>query len=294
MRGEEKFGGMYDGGEDTQVIPNVGEAEPVTPVGDGEGDFSVPQEYQEKGWAKDLTSYGDVYKKLDGAETLIGQKQEEGGVQLPKEDATPEDLASFYGSMGRPKEAGEYTFNREGQSEAMTELNTDEMDNAVKDIFHRHGLRPEQATGVQIEYEALLSGMLEEQVNAKKALDDGFEDMTTKAFGNEKETVIANAKTLIEQNTPEGFGDYVKGLPNEALTVMAGVINQIKSKYISEDTFNNLKNGGGGGGNSKEELRKQGQELMLTKEFTDEFSPYHQKRKDEVTAIYEQIAKLNQ
>ncbi len=292
MRGEEKFGGMYDGGDDVETIPNSGVAEPVTPVGEADDAFVVPQEYQEKGWAKDLTSYGDVYKKLDGAETLIGQRKEEGGVQLPKEGATPEDLASFYGSMGRPAEAGDYKFDREGQTEAMTELNTDEMDNAVKGIFHKHGLRPEQAAGIQVEYEALLSGMLEEQIGAKKELDAGFEDMTTKAFGNEKETVLANAKTLIEQNMPDGFADYVKGLPNEALTVMAGVINQIKSKYISEDAFKSINSDGGNNGTTKDELRQKGQALMLTPEFTDEFSKGHEARRAEVSAVYEEIAKL--
>ena len=86
--------------------------------------------------------------------------------------------------------------------------------------------------------------------------------------------------------------DYVKNLDNNSLTIMAGVLNDIKSKYISEDAFKNLGSGSGSQENSKEGLRKQGQELMLSKEYTDAFSPRHEEVKAEVAKIYEQISKL--
>ena len=297
MRGEKDFGGMYDGGEAN--IPNVGTAEAggeamneagTESVAEASETFVVPTEYVEKGWAKDLKSYDDVYKKLDGAETLIGARPS--GVDLPKEDATPEDLASFYGAIGRPEEAGAYKFNREGQSEAMSAFNSDEMDSAVKEIFHKYGLRPEQATGLQTDYEALINTAFGEQIEAKQKLDDDFEKVTTEKFGNEKETILENAKVLLKQHTPSGFEEYVKDLPNESLIVMAGVLNDIKSKYISEDAFNNL-GGGNNKGGSKDELRKQAQEMMQTKEFTDAFNPRYEETQAEVTELYAKIASMS-
>ncbi len=298
LRGEEKFGGMYDGGA---TIPNVGAGEAVAEAGAGEAEagageaagevneFSIPEVYKEKGWAKDLDSYEAVYKKLDGAESLLGKRPAE-GIQRPGENATPEEMASFYGSLGRPEEASQYEFNREGQPEGMAEFNSPEMDNAAKSIFHKYGLTPEQATGIQTDYEALLGETYSQQVAANQQLDNDFEAMTTKAFGNEKETILENAKALLTKHTPEAFADYVEKLPNEALTVMAGVLNEIKSKYISEDAFSVIK--GGNTGTSVDELRKQGQGLMLSKEYTDPFNPQHEQRKAEVADIYAQIAKL--
>ncbi len=295
LRGE-KFGGMYDGGA---AIPNIGGGEAVVnePVagaeepGAGEAnEFAIPEEYKEKGWAKDLNSYEAVYKKLDGAESLLGKRPAE-GIQRPGENATPEEMASFYGALGRPETADKYEFNREGQPEGMAAFNSPEMDNAAKDIFHKYGLTPEQATGIQTDYEALLGETYSQQVAAEQQLDNDFEAMTTKAFGNEKETILANAKALLTENTPEEFSDYVQNLPIEALTVMAGVLDKIKSKYISEDAFDTIKGGSSGAG-TVEELRAQARELMLTPEFTDAFSPKNEERKAEVSAIYAKIAQM--
>ncbi len=296
MRGEKEiFGGMYDGGES---IPNMGggEGEPKAggegePKAGGEG-FAVPTEYQEKGWAKDLKSHEDVFKKLDGAETLIGQRPAE-GIQIPKDGATPEEMATFYNSLGRPTESKDYSFNREGQSDAMKEFNSEEMDVATKAIFHKYGLRPDQASGIQTDYEALLGEAYKEQVETQQKLNSEFDAATTKAFGNDKESVIENAKILLQHHTPKGFEDKIKSLDNETLTVMAGVLNDIKSKYISEDVFSNLGKGGGGHGNSKEDLRTEARKLMVSKEFTDAFNPDHDKVKAEVAKIYEDISKLD-
>ena len=283
----EQFGGYYDGGEN---IPNIG-----NDGGEGnegsEGDkFSVPEAYQEKGWAKDLNSVDDVFKKLDGAETLIGQRP--AGIELPKEDSTPEEMASFYGSLGRPEKADGYTFNRDGQSDAMKEFNSDEVDSAVKTMFHKFGLTSAQASGIQTEYEALISSMVGDKLETNKKSDVEFEELTTKAFGNDKESILENAKILLENHTPKGFEEYVKTLDNNSLTVIAGVLNDVKSKYISEDVFNNLNNGGGGGGNSKEELRLKAQKLMTSKEYTNEFHPDNAKVVQEAKELYAKIAQM--
>ncbi len=300
MRGEKKFGGMYDGGVSIPQAGGVeepvvggGVEEPVAGAGEEEaGAFAIPEEYAEKGYSKDIKSEADLWKKLDGSQSLLGKRPAD-GIQLPGENATPEELASFYGSLGRPDDAGKYEFNREGQPEGMAAFNSEEMDSAAKAIFHKWGLRPDQATGIQTDYEALLGETYSDQVGTQKKLDSDFEDLTTKTFGNDKEVILENAKALLTKHAPEGFEEYIRDLPNEALTVMAGVLNDIKSKYISEDAFEAIK-GNSGGGNSVDELRKQGQELMLSKEYTDPFNPRHDQRKAEVAEVYARIAQMGQ
>ncbi len=166
--------------------------------------FAVPESYQNEGWSKDLKSYADVWTKIAGAESLIG-KASEGKVDLLKDTATAEETATFYKAIGRPDKADEYAFDRTGQAEALKKFNSDEMDVAVKDIFHKHGLTLNQAKGVQMDYEALMESKYSGKVKGQEQLDKDFDDLTNKTFGNDKDAIIESSKVLLEKFTPEGF-----------------------------------------------------------------------------------------
>ncbi len=255
--------------------------------------FSVPESYQNEGWSKDLKSYADVWTKIAGAESLIG-KASEGKVDLLKENATSEEIDSFYKAIGRPDKAGEYVFDRTGQAEALKEFNSDKLDSAVKDIFHKWGLRPDQAKGIQMEYEALDESKYSGNVKNQEQLDKEFDDLTTKTFGNEKDAIIESSKVLLEKFVPEGFGEHIKNLDNKSLTVLTSVLNNIKKTFINEDSFNNLKSGGSGSGDgtTEEALRTQAKKLMESKEWTDPFNSRNKEVRDEVTAIYAKIGEM--
>ncbi len=279
----EKFGGIYDGGD---AVPNSGNPA----EGDGTPTFEVPETYVSEGWAKDLKSNEEVWAKLAGAEKLVGQRVE-GKVDLPKENASSEDMAFFYKAIGRPEEASGYKFNREGQSDSQKQFNTDEMDNAVRTIFHKYGLRPDQALGIQTDYEALIGKALGEKLEKENANDTDFDAITTKIFGNDKEAIIESSKVLLGKYTPEGLENRVKDFDNETLTVLAGVLNGIKKDYISEDAFKTLGDKTGGG-QSEQELRERAKKLMVTEEFTNQFHPKHQERKIEVEEIYKRVSEI--
>ncbi len=255
------------------------------------GGFAVPNEYSNEGWAKDLKSYPEVWTKLAGSEKLIGQKVE-GKIDLLKEDSKPEEVNAFYKTLGRPDEAKSYAFNREGQPEEMKNYQSDEADNVVKEIFHKYGLTNKQATGIQKDYEKMLEAQLLEQIETQKKSDLSFDEAVAKTFGNDKDAVLASSKALLEKFTPEGYGDHIKTLDNDSLIVMAGVLNNIKNTYISEDAFNTLKGGGGSGGNSEAELRARAKELMASKEWTDPFNPRNKEVKDEVKELYRQVGEM--
>ncbi len=271
----EKFGGMYDGGE---------------PDPDA---FSVPNEYQGEGWAKDLKSYPEVWTKLAGSEKLIGQKVE-GKIDLLKEDSSPEEVNTFYKSLGRPDESKNYEFDRSKQSEQLKKFNSDEMDNSVKEIFHKHGLTGKQATGVQQDYEALMEAQIVQHLATQKKNDDSFEESLTKVFGNDKDAILESSKLLLEKFAPEGFDDRIKKLDNETLTVLAGVLDNLKKTYINEDEFKKISGGTikSSGGESEGALREQAKKLMASKEWTDPFNERNKEVREEVNAIYKQIGEM--
>ncbi len=287
----EEFGGMYDGGD---KIPNTG-----TGDGDGGGDgtgevkFAVPDTYANEGWAKDLKSYPEVWTKLAGSEKLIGQR-DEGKISLLKENATSEETDAFYKAVGRPDSADAYKFDREGQSEEFKKFNSDEMDIAVKGIFHKYGLSSNQVLGIQKDYEAMLETEISKKFDEQGKYDTDFEEMTTKAFGNDKDTIIESSKVLLENFAPEGFGDHIKNLDNESLTVIAGVLNNVKKTYISEDAFAGLIKGstGAGGGGTEQELRTEARNLMASKEWTDPFNPKNKEVREQVDEIYRKVGEM--
>ncbi len=271
----EKFGGMYDGGEPD---PNA---------------FSVPEELQGEGWAKDLKSYPDVWTKLAGSEKLIGQKLE-GKIDLLKENSSPEEVNTFYKSLGRPDEAKNYEFDRSKQSEQLKEFNSDEMDNSVKGIFHKHGLTGKQATGVQKDYEALMEAQILQHLETQKKNDANFEESLTKTFGNDKDAILESSKLLLEKFAPEGFDDHIKNLDNETLSVLAGVLDNLKKTYINEDEFKKISGGSTkfSGGESEGALRERAKKLMASEEWTDPFNAKNKEVREQVAALYKQIGEI--
>ncbi len=254
--------------------------------------FAVPEEYQNEGWTKDLKTYTDLWTKTAGAESLIG-KASKGKVDLLKDNATTEEVDSFYKAIGRPDKAEGYAFDRTKQSEALKKFNSDEIDSAVKNIFHKHGLTLSQAKGVQMDYEALMESKYTGSLKDEEQLDKEFDDLTNKTFGNDKDAIIESSKILLEKFTPEGFGEHVTNLDNKSLTVLTSVLNNIKKTYINEDAFNVLKGGGGGNdGTTEEELRAQARKLMETEAWTNGMHKDHQERDDEVKAVYKKIGEL--
>ncbi len=293
----EGFGGAYDGGE-----PNGGDANadvdegknlavniPTNiPEGDpnkgAEGDYKVPDAYANEGWAKNIKSEGDVYKMLAGAESQIGKQ-----VKFPDADMSDEDRGKFFDNL-KPENAGDYKFNREGQSDEMKAYADDKLDGTVKEIFHEAKLAHWQAELIQTKYEALLGGLLQERGKSDAEADKVFDDLAKKTFGDKEETVMATAKALIDAHTPEGFGDQLKQLKDGDLMAVSGLLNEIAKNYIDEGTLSDL--GNSLGGENYDTLFEKGKKLMEDPRFQNEFDPDHDKVRGEVNEIFARLGKI--
>ncbi len=197
---------------------------PVEPSKDTNG-FSVPEAYKDRGYLKDVNSIEDVYKKLDGAQQLIGQK-----VTFPTEDSTDEQRMSFNRSAGMPEKAEGYTFETINDVERNPEV-----DDKIKQIFHEAGISGKAATKIQKGYENFLN---ESFVKQQELNDEQFDNLSTEILGDRSEEVLASSKQLIEENLPPKLVESFKNLPNEALVTMAAVLDSVKQKYINEDNIN--------------------------------------------------------
>ena len=242
----------------------------------------VPAELHERGWAKDWLEKphtpevtAELFKKLDGAETLIGKK-----TLIPGADAKPEEVEAFYGKI-RPAKPEDYEF---GLGEKPDE-------NFVKELraaAHAAGLDKRQMAKF---VEGLAPGFTARQkavADAQAKLDTEFEALVTQAHGKDNEVVIKRVEAAITEFTPEAYKPFVANLDNKALAVLSGVINAVLVKYVPEADLAGMgKNAPAGDGTvTKESLREEARKLQASPAFKDWRMPEHEKTKKRVEEIY--------
>ena len=271
----------------TAVIPaHVPPVVPAAGAGAGKELFStvIPQEFHDRPYLKDFMAmektpeaYSALFKKLDGAETLIGKK-----TGIPGADAKPEDWDQFFAKI-RPETADAYEIPvKEGVTDP-------EFVKAMKGAFFEAGLSKSQASKMQEKFEAAVAGQQAAHIEAQKKLNLDFEVLTKATFGPDNAKALERAKGMIQEHTPENLKTHVASLPNESLVVLAGILNAVHSKYGLEDRVNGAGSGTGGDANA---LREEGRKLMASPEFKDAFHPRHEAVNARVKQIYADVAKI--
>lgn len=240
----------------------------------------VPQEFQDRPYLKPLLekpltpeAYNELFKKLDGAEKLVGKK-----TGIPDSaTATPEEWEQFYAKL-RPETADAYEFkSKDGAPPPDAEFVK-----GIKGIFHKAGLTKHQAALVQEQFDAFVGEKVAAKVEAEKKLDAEFEAMTAKAFGADNAKTLESAKVLMNDLTPDELKPYLAKLPNEALVVLTGIMGAVRAKYVGEDRVAPGAGTTDNGGNAREEARK----LMATEAYKDPWHKDHAATKARVESIY--------
>lgn len=126
------------------------------------------REWVGKAGFKDVTpaSFGALAVKARDAESLIGRS-----IQLPGDDAKPEDWAKVYDRLGRPKDAAGYEFRALDGLPAEFAYDG-EREKAFKADAHVAGLTPKQATQLrdaQVKRDAAAFTALQDKVKASTA-----------------------------------------------------------------------------------------------------------------------------
>ena len=198
------------------------------PVADAPTDaFSVPEQYADKGWAKEVKSIDDVYSQLDGAQALIGKKS------IPGTDATDEQLQDFYKQI-RPQTSEGYELNLPEGVEM--EINKDDQ-NSYKDFFHSIGLSSKQANQMfqfHVSHE-MGKAPTEEQLKAQNDQQDtDFDKALAEKYGDADKgdaalkIVLQHAlQCSVETN------EAIKALPNDSMMAMVDLVNHMHGKIPS-------------------------------------------------------------
>lgn len=241
----------------------------------------IPQEFKDRPYLNDLKSmpvgadgYNALFKKLDGAQTLIGKK-----TGVPAADAPAEEWEKFHATL-RPAKADDYELKSDDPEAAK----------AIKGIFHEAGLTKSQAAKLAAKFDAYVSEKTAPQREAEAKLDKEFEEMTKAAFGPENAKVLERSKELLTALTPDTMKPFLNRLPNESLVLLAGVMESVRAKYMKEDNINGS-GAGAGGATDVSTLRDDAQKLQSSPAWKDVFHKDHAATVAKVNEIYTQIAR---
>lgn len=248
-----------------------------TPDAGGSVDLAtiIPADFKDKDYLKDIKDIPSLFKKLDGAQQLIGKRP----AGIPQDNAPEAEWQAFNKAFGVPEkpDAYEVVVPEKG---AMPK----EMVEGVKGIFHKAGLNPRQAKAVSEGWNALMQQQAEAAGTQAAQADIDFEKMATETFGERKTEALAQSREIISKYLPANMKGAFNSLPNEQLVILASVVDGIRKDYMSEDNIPGAKGGKPTG--SFQDQREEARKLMASPEFLDPFHPNHESVKARVNAIY--------
>lgn len=244
----------------------------------------VPEEYRNKGYMSKIKDIPTLFKSFDSAQELIGKRP----AGVPHVDAPQEEWNQFYKTLGRPDTPDGYEVKLPELPEGLK--SSDEQLKSFKEKAYELGLTPKQAQAL-IEFDVerqkgVLASINESQNVSQKQLDDEFDKLSAKVFGDRADSAIKNTKKLLGQYVPQEFADKIKDLDNNSLIALTSVLDGITRDFISEDhTFR----GDNRVPTSKEDLLKEAHNLMTSEAYRTPFHVDHDSTYKRVQDIYQQV-----
>jgi len=260
----------------TETTENTENTEVSVPQGN---EFKVPEKYTGKEYLKDIDNYDKVFDLLDNSQSLIGKRPS----GIPEETASQEDWDKFYGNMGRPEKAEDYAFELTELPEGLQRDET--LLGQAKDEMHKIGLSNKQADSLQKWFDQYTVGAFNAKKEQGSNVEKEFTEMADKHFGDKKDQIMDNAKEILKGNVPESFKERLDNLNNTDLLMFAGILDNVKSKYITED---NLVSSGNvmSGALTPEESKTKRIELQKTPAYNDAFNADHDRIVKQVNDLY--------
>lgn len=241
-------------------------------------DFKTPADLA-KSYVETKKAYG----------TLASQK-----AGIPGPDATPEQKAAFYKTLGVPDtEDGYGLVTPEGLPEHLKEHYSGDMLKFFGATAKKYNLTPEQAKGIQKDYDAKFGEFLTAAQQDVSKSDEQFDQLATKLFGDKKTEALQQARVDIEKYVPEAIRADMKNMPNAALLAIAAAVHGKTKDLGGEDRVT----GGGtpAGVKTPAEIRAEARELMKLPEYNSAFAKgaeEHEKVKKRARELYQQADAL--
>lgn len=229
----------------------------------------LPESYRENPAFNKYKSQDEFFKGVENLQKLVGQKQIVNGIQVPGENATPDEMNAFYSSLGRPESAEKYEFSKDIQLHEGLDLATEAK--GISEIAFNLGLNKTQADGLMKAYAQMRNDLFQESETKVK---ETFDKALVTAFGTDFKESLALAKRGAKAL---GIADKLdqEGISSNPLVLK---LCAELGKFTGEDSFEN------GKGDSNESLLEEAKRLMASPEYKSD--PKTQAR---VTEIFQKV-----
>ena len=259
-----------------------------------QSNFSIPEAYRDRGWAKDIKSPDDLWKLTDNAQSLIGKRP----AGIPTADAPQEEWDKFYQAVGRPSAPSEYklTDEFEGLPEG---VKLDEYKSKAQELAHKIGLSPKQAEDLwngymNMELESV-KGLQEQALQREAELDKEFDQLSSTLFGDSFKDVSEQAQRYLGEVLPDELRDVPAALADNPKALLALIkianhsqteIRNVKKKYGAEDK---LASGSQASAVSQQEILQKMNDAKTKYTQAPVFSPERQSLNAEIESLRRQL-----
>lgn len=179
--------------------------------------YKIPDEFKDKPWASKIKSEADLWKALEGAQTLIGKKH----VPLDVKNATPQQIDEYKASL-RPADKAEYQFNDNVAPEERQ---------VISDILYDAGIPAWQANDVIKNYLAH-----EDKQTATLFSAESYAENMKESFGEQYEPIVGKVKRVLDANISAEDQALLTHVPNNQLAVLYRAVNNLIEAYGIKDT----------------------------------------------------------
>lgn len=267
--------------------------------------FSIPDEYKDKPYIQNLLKNenpnAEFFKQFDNLQSMLGKPK-----GVPSEDAPDSDWDAYYNSV-RPESKDLYDIPlltaAEGAPDTdkkiIEHLNSQRDDafiDQVRDILYSEGLTKRQAQNIAKKYDEMLFNSIKADVQknleTQAALNQEFDSFASQVLGGADITTATTKarETLAPLVSEKGRPFLEKISDNAAAVVLLDIGNQVRQKYLKEDSRipgENIAQGG-----DEKSLRQKARELMATPEYADPMNTKYEAVHAQVDSLYDQIRKL--
>jgi len=258
--------------DETITIPNTNIETPTPP------EFStlIPEGYGEKEWVKNAGDLKTVFKMVEDQREAISKRP----AGIPQDDATAEERTTFNKAFGVPETLEGYEFEKiEGKE------SNEDFDKGIKALFHKSDVSIRQAKALEKGFNELVAELSEKAKGDSEQQDIDFDKLAKETFGDREEDVMKVTKSLIAQYTPESMKGKIESLNNDALIIMAGVLDKIQKEFIAEDSIPRGNETQVGGANEAQQ-QAQGAALMISEAYTNWQHPEHDATVEKVQRLF--------
>lgn len=221
------------------------------------GEFKIPKEFADKGWAKKVKSQDDLFKQLDSLDSVAGKK-----FAVPDLSKIEDpDVKAYIETLRGGTKKEDYKFGGKTKPEVATKY---------ADSFYNNGIPKSIADRLVSDHEKI-----QEAEVAAMFSKDGMTVELKKIFGDAHEKKAGEVVNILASLlSPEDKAFVENGLPNNVVAFMYKHLNVVHEKYGAVDTGAGAGGGEGGGGTDvakvRSDLRAQIRDLTKRAHTADE------------------------